>query len=243
MERAAAGLYGAFQAHVPERVAQLHVDDLRALAEPGTWWTGRERLGIAQRARDARRDAGLQEPSGAGDAALVDVSGATDELIRALAVEPKAIDRAFVDAPLAAGLSDAHYVELVGVVASLVNLDVFASGLDRPIVELPPAVDGEPSRERPSAAIDEGAWLPTIPWGGRGGELGRALYGKDVQPFIYRALSLVPAEAARAMALGDAQYLGGANFFDFEYSETPGLARPQVELVAGRTSVLNECFY
>jgi hypothetical protein len=64
-----------------------------------------------------------------------------------------------------------------------------------------------------------------------------------VQPFIYRALSLVPDETGRCMELGDEQYLPGDVFFELEHSRSPGLTRPQVEVVAGRTSALNECFY
>ena len=76
-----------------------------------------------------------------------------------------------------------------------------------------------------------------------GGEAAADLYGGAMQPFIYRALSLVPHEARRVMTGGNIQYLTLDKFFDYSYSAHAGLSRAHVETVAARVSAINQCFY
>ena len=239
-------LYHDSQVAVPDVLSHRHAAELRSYGEPGTWWTAQERSRIVQEARSARCAAGVQEPNETSDDRWdegPELPGSAREVVRQLALATLDIDRAFLEDALASGMSDGQYVEIVGIVARIVNLDVFARGIDVPTRELGAVEKGDPSRARPSAAVEEGAWLPSIPCGNRGGAEGRGLYGDDMQPFIYRALSLVPPEARRNMELGDDQYLPLQCFFDFGYSHHPGLTRPQVEVVAARTAAINECFY
>ena len=238
-------LYEDSKYAVPGNLEAAHRDDFASYAAPGTWWTGAERTAVAQTARDARCQVGVQERNATSDrrgagAALPD---AVRRLVGQLAVAPAEIDRSTYESARAAGLSDGQYIEVVGVVSRIVNMDVFARGIGVATRELPPPRPGDPSWAQPAEATHEGAWLPTLPSGRRGGETGRSLYGDAMQPFIYRALSLVPDEARRVMELGDEQYLPLDHFFDFNYSLHPSLSRAQVELVAGRVSALNECFY
>ena len=71
------------------------------------------------------------------------------------------------------------------------------------------------------------------------------LYPQAVQaPNVYMAMSLVP-DAVRAMSrLSQAQYISPAIVAAPGRNE-PGRAidRSQIELIAGRVSALNECFY
>ena len=60
-------------------------------------------------------------------------------------------------------------------------------------------------------------------------------------PYVLRALSLVPAELRAWRIVADAQYLGTKQMMSFE--STRAIDRSQIELVAGRVSSLNECFY
>ena len=60
-------------------------------------------------------------------------------------------------------------------------------------------------------------------------------------PNVIRALSLVPAEVRSWQALGGAQYLSPERMMSMETGRA--LDRAQIELVAGRVSALNECFY
>jgi hypothetical protein len=59
--------------------------------------------------------------------------------------------------------------------------------------------------------------------------------------FVLRALSLVPAEVLAWGELSDAQYLSKNQMQRF--GKIRALDRSQIELVAGRVSALNECFY
>ena len=79
-----------------------------------------------------------------------------------------------------------------------------------------------------------------------GGEEAIYIYGTDqpeAAPFIYRSLSLVPDEAKGLIALGAAQYLEIENFMDLDFSYDPEITRAEVEVVAGRVSAINQCFY
>ncbi|NNL84249.1 MAG: hypothetical protein HKP27_01270 [Myxococcales bacterium] len=235
--------YRAAEGSVSKDIAALHGEDLASCSAPGAWWNGEERRTLASLARAARCDAKLQVATGDEHASTASLPEGVRRLVTELAVRPEQLDRAAIDGAQGDGVSDAACVEVVGLVSRVVNHDVFARGLGISSRPLAPPVAGEPRRTRPATAIAEGGFLPSIPSGRRGGDEGRALYGDGMQPFIYRALSLVPDEARRNMALGDAQYLPIDRFFDFGYSHHPALRRAQVEVIAGRVSALNECFY
>lgn len=210
-------------------LAELHQEELEHLARPGTWLTAEERLATVRAAR------------GGGQARDVAATLPSDSLrlIEKVAHEPRGMTREDFMLAIDGGMSPGEYVETISLVSRIVNLDVFARGVGAQALALPAPVVGEPAQTSP-AAVDEGAWLPSVP----AGAAAREVYGNvGPQPFIYRALSLVPAEARRCIAGGDVQYLPLAKFMDFGYSHQPGLSRPQVEVVAARVSALNDCFY
>ena len=60
---------------------------------------------------------------------------------------------------------------------------------------------------------------------------------------FFRALSLVPEEAKEVMAITTNQYVPSEKLMHLDFSHTKEFDRSQIELVAGRTSLLNECFY
>ena len=141
------------------------------------------------------------------------------------------------------GLSDAEYVEVVGITSRVANLDIVARGIDVPLRAIGAVRSGDPTRRRPQKATAEGAWIDTVPSGIRGGDDARELYGNAMMPFIIRALSLVLGESIAHLELEQAQYLPLQNFGQFDYQHHEGLTRPQVEVVSGRVSAINECFY
>ena len=225
-------------------ITVLHAAELASFAAPGSWLSGEERLACVEAARAARSGAGLQrEIPGTGTAPADVLPDASLELISQLAVRPREMTREHFTAARARGMSAGEYVETVSLVSRIVNVDVFARGVGAAPPVLPDAVDGEPDYDAPQA-IEEGAWLPTVPAGAKGAQDAlRAYGGSGPQPFIYRALSLVPAEAMRCIIGGDTQYLPIEKFMDFGYSHHPGLSRVQVEIIAARVSALNDCFY
>ena len=108
---------------------------------------------------------------------------------------------------------------------------------------MPEPKPGEPARKRPETAVLEAAWVPTIPAGPAGGEPGQELYAGLPPAYIIRSLSLVPDELRAHVELEQVQYISFPKFFDWTYQHHEGLSRAQVELVAGRISAFNECFY
>ena len=60
---------------------------------------------------------------------------------------------------------------------------------------------------------------------------------------VVRALSLVPNALRDWRAIASAQYLSFAGMQNFVQDEARSLTRMQMELIAGRVSAVNECFY
>jgi hypothetical protein len=86
----------------------------------------------------------------------------------------------------------------------------------------------------------DGAYVPMIPASGATGAEAD-LWHKNQTANVIRALSLVP-DAVRML-----KKLSNAHYIPFEEVVNPRfrrhLDRSQIELIAGRVSVLNECFY
>jgi hypothetical protein len=228
---------------IPAFVEALHADELLSFARPGTWGTAEQRTAIAAEARKTRVAVGVQESL--GDEALADVPEPARRVARAAALGGIEIDRMFCEQAQADGLTDCAYVEVIGVVARLAHLDVFARGIGVPARQLrQPEEDRTPSMLRPAIAKHEGFFVDSVPSAPEGGELARDIYGSSVPASnILRSLSLVPDEARRLTRVVDEEYFTHETMMDMSYSSLEGLSRPQLELVAARVSALNQCFY
>ncbi|MGE0485968.1 MAG: alkylhydroperoxidase-related (seleno)protein [Gammaproteobacteria bacterium] len=238
-------LYADSRYPVGDAYAALHGDELDSFARPGTWGTAAERTAIAAVARRARTEAGVQES--VDDESLADgaeLPAAARELAHRVALGGATIDREYFEQVRAAGLGEGAYVEIVGIVARLAHLDVFARGIGVPSRPLAaPTETHAPSRERPREARDEGFFVPSIPAAPAGGAVAESLYGKGPAANILRSLSLVADEARRLNRVVDTEYFSMATIFDLTHSSLEALSRPQIELVAARVSALNRCFY
>jgi hypothetical protein len=222
----------------------------RSLAEPGTWWTGAERVAIAREVRAARRCAGCAERKAALSPAesvahdtASDLRPAVVDAIHRVVTDPGRLSRRWVGEGIAAGVSDTHLVELVGVACTVLLVDGFARTLGADPPALPEPVAGEPSRIRPGEAVDEGYFVPTIPYAA-GQRPPLSLYAPDAfVPNVGRGLSLVPDATRSAQDLMIAHYMPYERVAtDYEPPGRP-ISRSQMELVAGRTSARNDCFY
>jgi hypothetical protein len=164
-------------------LADIHASQLDQLGEPGSWGTGQQRLAIAAEARQASYDAGtLEAPKESGAANGVELPEVARKVVRHLAVSPKDFNEAAYNNARSGGLSDEEYVEIVGIVARVSSLDIFARGIGVPLRPLPSPKSGEPSRDRPEAAIKEEAWVPTIPNPPEGGEAAEKHYAGQAKP-------------------------------------------------------------
>ena len=229
-------------------LSEAHARAWRRLSEPGTHWSGAERVAIAAELRHARgcrvcaeRKAALSPFSitaphdslGALEPAAVDV-------IHRVATDPRRLTRAWFERILASGLTDGQYVELIGVIVTVLSIDVFCRGVEVRLHPLPEPREGEASGYRPPAARLDVAWVPMVPSRGAvGAEADLWTPGRTAN--VVRALSLVPDEVRTLKDLGGAHYMPFEKMSDLRAGRS--LDRRQIELVAGRVSALRECFY
>jgi hypothetical protein len=243
-----------FLAGVPVRedLPAAHRRAWDRLARAGAWWSGAERVAIAEETRRAAncalcaaRLAALSPYALAGEHAATDaLSAAAVDAVHRLTTDPGRLTRAWFDATAAQGLGDGAYVELLGVVVTVVSIDSFCRGIGVPPHPLPTPVAGEPTQARPPAARLDGAWVPMLPNGRRAGPeadlWGESPGGRTGN--VIRALSLVPDEVRTLKDLSAAHYMTTREMMDLR-SPRHSLDRRQVELIAGRVSALRGCFY
>ncbi len=224
---------GSFAHPVGEPILAAFNRTWDALGEPGTWWTAAERVAIVEAGREARRGG----PRGLGEAvpALEDLDDTAPDGLSELAVEVVrrvATESSRITAPWAAEavrlLGPGRYVELVALLFLTVPIDLLCDLMGRQQAPLPEPLPGEPSAEVPEGVAQEGAY---VPWRVEGW----------VGPNVARALSYVPADNALRREMVRVMY-DGEQFFDMVWTDR-ALSRPQIELVAARTSAVNECFY
>ena len=144
------------------------------------------------------------------------------------ATDPGRLTRSGADAAMAE-IGQARYPELVGVTALATVPDPFARAMGWPapeLPELPEPVDGEPTRVRPEGMGDTGAWVSQVV--------------DKTRANLTRTLSLVPVTNGTWRTLVDSLDTRGPQFFDLAWSRP--LSRPQVELVAARTTGAQQCF-
>lgn len=124
----------------------------------------------------------------------------------------------------ARGLDRFRYLEVVGLVARLSNVDFYRRGLGLEAIAFPEADGTSPTGEiEPSAAITDGFVPATGPL------------------FAPGSLDAFPAEGAALRDLHEPMYMPMKQMGDPGFVDV--LTRAQIEFIAGRTSFLNECFY
>jgi hypothetical protein len=244
--------YSHYAHPVRDDIPEAHRRAWARLAAPGSWWTGAERVALAAETRAAadcplcrERKHALSpfqldgaHASAPGAEALPSVAVDT---VHRLVTDASRLTRAWFEKLAAQGLSDGHYVELLGIVVCVRSIDRFHDGLGIARESLPEPVAGEPNRYIPRGARAEDAWVPTIPGrAARGPEKG--LYGGMPAGNVLKALSLVPDALRQVRDLSSAHYLPLHEMMRFD-TRLRALSRAQIELVAGRVSALNECFY
>jgi hypothetical protein len=217
------------------------------IAGAGTWWSGAQRIALAEVAREALSDPHRLPPwvlpssvpgRVAAGSPIPDV--AVDAAHR-IAGSPQTLTEDWYRGVLSRGLTAGEYVETVAVVVRVAAVDTFArmAGLTPPPFE--PSRPGEPERTLPAAAGVDRHWVPTIRPDDVPPELA-GMYGEGGAPNVMRALSAVPDELRRLRPLQAAGYVPGEHMMDVTW-DRGGLDRRQIELIAAATSAAHECFY
>jgi hypothetical protein len=204
------------------------------LVGPGDWLTGVQRRAAWCEVRDARTNELDAARRAALSPAMVDGRhAATDELpaeavdvLHRITSDPGRLTRAWADEMIAA-LGEETYTELVGIAATAAVVDTFAWATRNTEPPIGDPVAGEPSRIRPDGVGDVGAWV--------------AQSTEHTMANVSRSLSLVPVTGETWVTLVQALYSRGPEFLDLAWNRA--LSRPQVELVAARTTAELECFY
>ena len=155
-----------------------------------------------------------------------ELSASAMEVVHRTASDPGRLTRAWADEHISE-LGEETYTELVGVTAIVSVLDRFDRAMGRPEQPLPQPTAGEPARVRPDDVGDIGAWVSQTTG--------------PTKANVSRTLSLVPVTNQPWRQLVDTHYSHGAEFMNLRWKFP--LSRPQAELVATRSTALNECFY
>jgi len=221
------------------------------LSEPGNWWSGQERIEIAQETRNARscqlcadRKAALSPYAVTGrHDATTSLPEVVIDAIHRLTTDPSRLSKTWLQECADQGLSDAAYIEIVGIVVAVISIDTFHRALDMPDAALPTAQPGKPSHLRPAGLQDHGAWIPTIVPRDLAAEEKDLYGGVPRTGNVITAMSLVPDAVRMLIKLSDVQYLPMADIASMSRNGTRALSRPQIELVAARVSALSDCFY
>ncbi len=221
------------------------------IVAPGSGWSSAQRVAIAEEARRAETCALCQKRKEAVSPNAVQgehehgkvLPNAAIDAVHRISTDSGRLTKKFFEQTLEAGISDSQWVEFVGIVSSLKSIDSFYRALGLPIESLPEPNSGEATGYRPKGATMSGGWVPMI----REKDLAepeKMLYeGYPKTGNVLRAMSLVPNEVWNLHRISEAMYLPTRDVADFRASGNRAIDRMQIELLASRVSLLNECFY
>ena len=236
---------------IRDDLKQVYQDYWRILARPGNWWTGAERVAIARETRNAlscdfcaqRKQAlspynfpGEHQHDGILDTAAVDA-------VHRIITDQSRITQAWIDGNAEQGFSEEKYVELLGVVVTVFSIDEFNRGLGLPPEPLPEPISGEPNHYRPALAERGTGFVSMLP--SKGGAVNEEsdLWAEGRGANVLRAMSLVPDAVRGWFLVASGQYLSLKGMTNLSGDLGRSLNRMQMEIVAGRVSSINECFY
>ena len=221
------------------------------LAKPGSSWTGAQRVAIAQEVRNATQCSYCQERKqalspynfpGEHEHSHALPERAVDAVHRIITDQSR-ITQQWIDDNIEHGLSEEQFVELLGVTVTVFSIDEFNRALGLPLESLPEPQPGDPDHYRPALAERGTGYVAMLPLNGDFGEREANLWPPGRGANVLRALSLVPDAVRGWFGVAAAQYLALPAMMQFTGDLGRSIDRMQMELVAGRVSSYNECFY
>ena len=236
-------------------IATAHRKFWDSLATPGSWWEGSQRVAIAHASRQAvdcefckvRKNA-LSPYGSDTDHKHVDhdhageLSAAAIDAVHRIITDQNRITRQWINDNHVGPLQKPAYVELVGIVVATFSIDEFHRALGLELEPLPKPKPGEISRYLPAVLGEDIGFVPTV---AKHGAVGAEsdLWKNGQTANVVRALTLVPDAMRDWRDLSAAQYLSFAEMQNFVQADNRSIDRKQMELIAGRVSSINECFY
>ena len=235
---------------VREDLCRAYREAWERLSRPGNWWTAAERIAIAAESRNAvecplcrqRKDPILTYPVEGEHRHLNQLPYVAVDLIHRVIADQESINGKWVEGILNSGISDGQYVELLGIVVMVYSIDEFNRAIGADPEPLPEPQPGEPDNYRPPNLESDTGFVPMIPADGNTGKEAD-LWHQGRTGNVIRAMSLVPDAVRDLMLLSDVQYISHEEMMAFRPEAGRAIDRMQIELVAGRVSAMNECFY
>ncbi len=241
--------------HIRTDMADAQAHAWARIGEPGTWWTGAERIAIAAETRHAlscplcaARKAAVSPAMVGGDhATLGALPGAAVEAIHRIRNDPGRIGAAWYRSVLADGLDADRYAELVSVVVITVAVDTFRHAIGVAPLPLPVARAGEPTRRGPRGVKPGPGWGSCLLAEDRSDD-DPDLYCEQPGPRtrseanVLLALSAVPQAMMHWWDMFETMYQPGPWMRDFT-REYRAISHAQIEMLAARVAAINQCEY
>ncbi|MDG1114349.1 MAG: alkylhydroperoxidase-related (seleno)protein [Pseudomonadales bacterium] len=220
------------------------------LAEPGYWWHGAQKVAIAAAARAASSCSLCAEKKAALSRNQIkalhaendQLSPLTVDMIHQIITDQGRITESQVQALEQSGVSRLAYAELVGIVVCLFSIDEFCRALSQPLLELPQPQPGLASQRTPDNLETNTGFVPMIAREGLT-EAVQDLWPEGFGANVIRALSAAPDLVRQWKQLAAVFYLPLEEMRNLTQSASRRLNRMQMELIAGRVSAINRCFY
>ena len=237
---------------IPDYKAAAHRGAWQYMAEPGSWWTGTDRIAIAAASRAAHDCALCQTRksalspnavSGTHDGPSGGLEDKVVDAVHRITTDPARLTGSWVESLVDDAFTYGHYVEMVSLIVNLISIDSLHKALSLPLEPLPGPMAGEPDGYLPPGAAVDVAWVPMIYPENLTEREADIYFGATQMGHVIRAMSLVPDAVRWLNNLGEAHYLPTYEVGDFSKRGHLTLTRTQTELVASRTSYYNDCFY
>lgn len=241
---------GQLGSAVRDDIIDAHAQAWARIAAPGTWLTGEQRCAVALETRLARECDLCQQQKDALSPLAVKgkhahsgkLSDAHAEAIHRLATDPGRLTKDWLNGLIADGLDDGAYIESASIVSIVSAMDAFCWAMNVPPQPIPIPIAGEPSRYRPPGAKINDGWVANIAPGDEV-ESDGAVYGARTAG-VHRALTLVPESKRAAFDLLMVHYLSPNALAEKKIKDLDrAISRPQMEIIASRVSVLNQCLF
>jgi len=242
--------YASAPIEIREDLAAAHARAWDRIGRAGSWWDGGQRVAIAAETRHAlscalcrrRKEALSPGPIEGKHDSLGALPDTVVEVIHRVRTDPARLSKRWFRGVIVAGFSEEQYVETVSIVAHVVVIDTMARGLGLDLLPLPLPERGKPSQYRPRGAKPGVAWVRWLePVDLTEQEAGIYPAGRPTAN-IMKAMSLVPDEVKSFFDIVSHQYQGPLEMRDFS-REYRAISHAQIELLAARVSVLNQCLY
>jgi len=220
------------------------------LAKPGYWWHGAQKVAIAAAARAASSCSLCAEKKSALSRSQIkalhpendQLSPLTVDMIHQIITDQGRITESQVQALEQSGVSRLAYAELIGIVVCLFSIDEFCRALSQPLLELPQPQPGLASQRSPENLETKTGFVPMITREGLT-EAVQDLWPEGFGANVIRALSAAPDLVRQWKQLAAVFYLPLEEMRNLTQSASRQLNRMQMELIAGRVSAINRCFY